>query len=211
MAAQLPPWDPADIQGAVQGDPRSWDRLARTWGPVVLRWCSFMGGAKVDPEDAAQQVFVVVWRRLDSLREPKRFPSWLFGITRRVLADQRRSAWARRWLPGARLERTDNALSPERRVAQTELAVRVGQALEELSSKHREVLILCDLQDHTVAEAAEMLDIRLNTAKSRLIRARVRFAHAARLMGLDASSDDDRVELGIEAEAATATATERRS
>ena len=194
MPPSLPKWDLADVVGASQGDSAAWARLGRCWGPVVLRWCSFMGGNKVDPEDAAQQVFVVVWRRLDSLRDPERFPSWLYGITRRVLADQRRSAWTRRWLPGVQPDRIDSKPSPERRAVQNELSRRVGDALDRLSTKHRELLILCDLQGHTVAEAADMVGIRLNTAKSRLIRARIRFAAIAEAMGLDASGSEDPIE-----------------
>jgi RNA polymerase sigma factor (sigma-70 family) len=194
MSSNLPHWDPADVVGATQGDTAAWSRLATTWGPVVLRWCSYLGGQKVDPEDAAQQVFVVVWRRLDTLRTPERFPSWLYGITRRVLADQRRSAWTRRWLPGIQPDRIDDRPSPERQVVSSELSRRVSDALERLSPKHRELLILCDLQGHTVMEAAEMADIRLNTAKSRLIRARLRFAEVAEAMGLDASSSEDPIE-----------------
>ncbi len=191
MPPSLPKWDVADVVGATEGDSAAWGRLGRTWGPVVLRWCSFLGGHKVDPEDAAQQVFVVVWRRLDSLREPERFPSWLYGITRRVLADQRRSAWTRRWLPGVQPDRIDHKPSPERHAVQSELSRRVGDALDRLSPKHREVLILCDLQGHTVVEASEMIGIRLNTAKSRLIRSRLRFAEIAEAMGLDASGSED--------------------
>jgi RNA polymerase sigma factor (sigma-70 family) len=194
MAMNLPKWDPADVMDASRGDSAAWGRLAHTWGPVVLRWCSFMGGNKIDPEDAAQQVFVVVWRRLGSLRDPQRFPSWLYGITRRVLADQRRSAWTRRWLPGVQPDRIDNKPSPERSAVQSELSRRVADALDHLNPKHRELLILCDLQGHTVAEAAEMIGIRLNTAKSRLIRGRQRFTEIAQDMGLDASSTEDPLE-----------------
>ncbi len=194
MATNIPHWDPADVSGAAAGDSAAWTRLASTWGPVVLRWCSFMGGPKIDAEDAAQQVFVVVWRRLDSLREPGRFPSWLFGITRRVLADQRRSAWTRRWLPGVTPDRIDAQPSPERKAVQSELSARVADALDRLSPKHRELLILCDLQGHTMIEAADMVGIGLNTAKSRLIRARLRFGEVAAAMGLDASSSEDPIE-----------------
>ncbi len=193
MALNLPPWDPQDVIGARDGDRQAWQRLARTWGPMVLRWCGYLGGPRVDREDAAQQVFVVVWRKLDSLRDPQRFPSWLFGITRRVLSDQRRSAWMRRWLPGAPIDREVSCYSPERQAAQSELAQRVEQALERLSANHREILILCDLQEFTVVEAATMLGIRLNTGKSRLIRARAKFAAAAEQLGLDSSSVRERV------------------
>ncbi len=194
MATSTPHWDPQDVIGATKGDTAAWSRLATTWGPVVLRWCSFLGGAKVDPEDASQQVFVVVWRRLHTLRDPERFPSWIFGITRRVLADQRRSAWTRRWLPGVTPDRIDASPSPERSAVQSDLSRRVAEALDRLSPKHREMLILCDLQGHTMLEAADIVGIGLNTAKSRLIRARLRFGEVAAAMGLDASGSEDPVE-----------------
>lgn len=194
MATSIPHWDPTDVIGAAKGDTAAWTRLASTWGPVVLRWCSFMGGSKIDPEDAAQQVFVVVWRKLDTLRDPQRFPSWLFGITRRVLADQRRSAWTRRWLPGVTPDRIDSQPSPERSAVQSELSARVSDALDRLTPKHRELLILCDLQGHTMLEAADIVGIGLNTAKSRLIRARLRFGEIAAAMGLDATGSEDPIE-----------------
>ncbi|MFH1468743.1 MAG: RNA polymerase sigma factor [Pseudomonadota bacterium] len=194
MTKPLPPWDPVDVVGAAEGDPAAWSRLARTWGPTVLRWCSFLGGPRVDAEDAAQQVFVIVWRKLPGLRSPERFPSWIFGITRRVLSDQRRSAWARRWLPGVQPERQDLGSSPERRASQSELSERVSQALDRLSADHRELLILCDLQGFSLLEAADTAGIGLNTAKSRLIRARSRFAEVARAMGLDLSGAEEPVE-----------------
>ncbi len=194
MSTTSPNWDPADVLGAADGDSAAWSRLAASWGPVVLRWCSYMGGSKIDPEDAAQQVFVTVWRRMHTLRDPERFPSWIFGITRRVLSDQRRSAWARRWLPGVTPDRIDPQPSPERSAVQTELSQRVSDAFDRLSPKHREILILCDLQGHTMIEAADIIDIRLNTAKSRLIRARLRFGEIAAAMGLDASGSEDPIE-----------------
>src|SRR5688500_1247992 len=75
-------------------------RLVETWLPVVLRWCATLGGPRVDPEDAAQEVLIVAMRRIDALYGDERAAAWLFGITRRVLAQHRRRAWARRWIPG---------------------------------------------------------------------------------------------------------------
>ena len=209
MTKPLPPWDPIDVAGAAEGDPLAWGRLARTWGPTVLRWCAYLGGPRVDAEDAAQQVFVVVWRKLPGLRSPDRFPSWIFGITRRVLSDQRRSAWARRWLPGVQPEHHDLGGSPERRAYQSELSERVSQVLDRLSADHREMLILCDLQGFALLEAADTAGIGLNTAKSRLIRARSRFAEVALAMGLDVQGGEEPLE--DTARERTALAGERRS
>jgi len=62
-----------------------------------------LGGPRIDAEDAAHDVFLVVFRRLPDLDDPQAFRSWLFGITRRVVAAHRRRAWVRR-----AIERQDN-------------------------------------------------------------------------------------------------------
>lgn len=192
MALQLPAqWDPADVSAAMKGDTAGWQRLVTTWGPVVLRWCAWLGGPRVDHEDAAQQVFIIVFKKIDGLRDPERFPSWLFSITRRTLANARRKAWVRGWTDAPGAERLDPGPGTERRVYRSELTSLVEEALEMLSPKLREILILCHLEELTVPEAAEMAGIPLNTAKSRLNRARVRFREATTTMGLNPDDQPD--------------------
>ena len=181
---RLPPWDPEIIELAQQGDERAWNILCTTFGPTVLSWCTFLSSDGVDPEDSAQKVFLTVWRRLHTLKDPTSFPSWLYGIVRRVLANQRRSAWLRRWLPDVNMERMSKGPDPESLAARSEVARQVEGVLAQLSSKLREIIVLCDLEGHTTVEAAELLDIAPNTAKSRLNRARKRFGRVARERGL---------------------------
>ncbi len=185
MSNNLPAWRVEDVQGASRGEADSWRLLCGTWAPVVLHWCSYLGGPRVDADEAAQQVFIIVWKKLDALKSPDKFPSWLFGITRRVLANCRRSAWLRSWSGVVLGDSPDPAQDPERVASQNELAVLVERALCRLKTDHREILVLCDLQEFTLPEAAALLGIKLNTAKSRLIRARVKFAESAVYLGLN--------------------------
>ena len=182
---QLPSVDVAIICAAQRDDPVAWDALLRAWAPVVLRWCSFLGGPTVDPEDAAHDVLEVVLTRLPKLRDPARFSSWLYGVTRRVLSSHRRRAWIRRWVPGVTVERVDPRGGPEQRYEASETARRVEQALGRLTVEHREVLVLCDLEEYSQGEVAALLQIPLPTVKSRLRRARLRFGQAAQRLGLD--------------------------
>ena len=139
---------------------------------VVMRWCLRLGASNVDAEDATHEVFLVVFRRLESLREPRAFPAWLYGITRRVLAAQRRKAWVRRWVPGLQPIAIDPQPSPLHVIQSSELAQRVWDALTHLPDKHREILTLCDLEERPDSEVAALLQIPKGTVKSRLRRAR---------------------------------------
>lgn len=143
-----------------------------------------MGGPKVDHEDAAHDVLVVVLRQLPQLGRVEQFDSWLFAITRRVLAAHRRKAWVRRWVPGLELDAPDSSRGPHRLTEQGQLAHKVREALDVLPAAQREVLILCDLEERTCAEAAEMVGCPEGTVKSRLRLGRAAFSRAARTRGL---------------------------
>jgi RNA polymerase sigma-70 factor (ECF subfamily) len=161
------------VRLAQEDAPGALDRLCAVWLPPVLGWALRLGGPKVDAEDVAHDVFLVVFDRLGDLRSPGAFQSWLFGITRRVVAAHRRRAWVRRWLPGAVPDTADPGIGPARETEQSQVATRVWAALEQLSPHHREILVLCDLEERADSEVAVMLDIPKGTVKSRLRRARM--------------------------------------
>lgn len=161
------------VRLAQQEAPGALNRLCDTWLPVVLGWTTRLGGPRIDAEDAAHDVFLVVFRRLPELENPESFASWLYGITRRVISAHRRRAWFRRWLPGAVPDIPETRADPARRAEQSEVASQVWTALETLPPHHREVLVLCDLEERADSEVAELLGVPKGTIKSRLRRARL--------------------------------------
>jgi len=185
MTQQDPPVEL--VHAAIAGEPGARNALVDAWLPVVLRWTTRMGGPKVDPEDAAHDVFIVVITRLEALKKPESFASWLFGITLRVLAKHRRRAWVRRWVPGIAPEGIDLAPGPARQTQMSETGFKVQQAMAQLTEKQRNVLILCELEQRTDVEAAELLGVPVGTAKSRLRAARIAFREAALDLGLGLS------------------------
>ncbi len=165
----------ADVQlvsEARNGTPGAVERLLDGWVPTVMAWCVRLGGKDVNAEDAAQDVFELMLDRLGDLRDPAAFPAWAFGITRRVMARHRRHAWVRRWVPGAVVDAVEGRPDPLRRSEMSEVGRRVWTALETLPVHHREVLVLCDLEERADSEVADMLGVPRNTVKSRLFRAR---------------------------------------
>lgn len=161
---------------AIAGDAAAVDALAKAWLPHVYRWCHRLGGPGFDSEDAAHEVLITMCRRVHTVKDPNAFPAWLFGITRRTLANHRRRAWWKRWLPAAVVEdRPADRGNPERSFEAMCAHEQVWDALMELKPIHREVLVLCELEERSATEAAALLGIPAGTVKSRLRAARTHF------------------------------------
>ena len=160
------------------------DALVGSWLPVVVGWCTRLGGPRVDPEDAAHDVLMVMVQRLDKVYDAARFPSWLFGITRRTLAQHRRRAFIRRWVPGLVVDSPDPSDGPARLYAVSEASSHVQEILGGMAEEDREVLVLALLEDRPDTEVAEILELPVGTMKSRLRRARERFLKIATAQGL---------------------------
>lgn len=165
-------YDEETLRDAQAGLPGAMDALLDAWLPVVMGWCLRLGASPVDAEDLTHEVFLIVFRKVQSLREPRAFPAWLYGITRRVLAAHRRKAWFRRWLPGVEPTAIDPNPTPLDAAQTSEIAQQVWEALSLIPDKHREVLVLCDLEERADSEVAAMLGVPKGTVKSRLRRAR---------------------------------------
>ena len=166
--------DESLVRAAIDGTPGAMDRLCARWLPDVVSWGLRLGGPKVDAEDVAHDVWNVVVRRRASREEPRAVPAWLYGITRKTVAGHRRKAWVRRWLPGAVPERADERVpnNPHEMAHQHEVAREIWLALDDLRPHHREILVLCDLEERPDSEVSEMLGVPKGTVKSRLRRAR---------------------------------------
>jgi RNA polymerase sigma-70 factor (ECF subfamily) len=172
------------VTAALQGDTGSLDRLVGDWLPQIYRWCARLGGPQVDAEEAAHDVLMLLVRRRASITGPRVLPSWLFAACRNVTANHRRRAWVRRWIPGKRplgigAPEHDpvevEAPGVESLVEERELAAKVAGVLEGLADAHREVLVLCYLEDRSIDEASDLLGVPPGTVKSRLFAARKKF------------------------------------
>jgi RNA polymerase sigma-70 factor (ECF subfamily) len=162
------------VRDAQRGDPLAREALAGHWAPLALAWCARMGGPRVDAEDAAHDALIVALQRVGTLHSAEKADAWLYGIVRRTLAWHRRKAWLGRWLPWGDGDSPDPGADPFGSVQRDAAAVRVRDLLERLPDAQREVLVLCVVEERTVAEVALLIGVPEGTVKSRLRLARER-------------------------------------
>ena len=130
--------EPEIFEAALRGEDAAWAVLHRQWAPAVMSWCRFLGGDRIDTDEAARDVFFRLWRTADRIRGPSVFRAFLYGITRRVVSEHRRRAWIRRWVGEPVVEPTDTLSdSPHKQIADKQLAAEVREVLEELSARDR--------------------------------------------------------------------------
>ena len=141
--------------------PGEFDELYREHAGHVLAYCLRRGPDTA--EDALAETFAVAWRRRDAI--PEEPLPWLYGVARRVLANQRRSARRQ----GAVADRLAAEPRPEGREAEPVLA-----ALAQLRPADRELLLLVAWEGLTHAQVAQALGTTTAACRVRLFRARRR-------------------------------------
>jgi len=147
-------------------------------------WCSLqrLGVRSSDLEDALQEVFVVVHRKLASFDGSSRLSTWLFGISMRVASAHRRKAYRRRersvvdWEVAAGASPGD---SPEEALADREARARLVSVLDELEPARRAIFVMFEIENIGCPEIAEQLGLPIGTVYSRLGAARADFSKAA--------------------------------
>lgn len=122
-------------------------------------------------EDMAQETFLRVLRGIDYYSYPRPFKTWLYAIATNVARNYFKRADTRHTDSVADEEMRmigDARLDPEAALLMDEETRQVVQALAQLPTHQREVIVLRYYQEHSLAEIAEILDIPLGTVKSRL-------------------------------------------
>jgi RNA polymerase sigma-70 factor (ECF subfamily) len=145
----------------------------------VWRTVRRLGVPERSVDDAVQDVFVVVHRRLGSFEGRSSVKTWLYGIARRVAHDHRRRVGRKERgeaLPDGLMDPSSPA--PDRELERAQAARVLYAILEALDDDKREVFVLAELEQMTVPEIAEATGVNLNTVYSRLRAARQAFEQA---------------------------------
>ena len=167
-------------------DRRRFDALFEGHRLDVASYCSWRTTSRSDAEDAVAEVFLVAWRRIGSVPSGNATRAWLYATARRVIANQRRSRRRRdalenrllheRVLDASRTAAVSTSAAPTLAAATEDASVHA--ALDRLSDRDREVLLLVEWEGLRPAELATVLGCREVAARGRLHRARRRFRDA---------------------------------
>ncbi len=134
-------------------------------------------------EDALQDVFLVVNRRLADYVEVSKIRAWLFGIALRVARDYRRHH-NKRILAASETfsddQLADGRANPEHAASSVEELTLVQRALDALDEDERTLLFLMDLEQMSANEVAEVLSMKPTDIYRQIRKARASFARAYR-------------------------------
>lgn len=183
------------------GDAAEFERLMREHVPALYRSAYRWTGAVDRAEDLVQQLLVRLFPRLAELRELDRLRPWAMRVMYRIFVDGIRREHASPVQFGADMVAADEATVEDEawldpgpgpaELAEQELTQeRLIRAWERLGEDHRVVLSLHDIEDYSLPELSQIMDIPLGTLKSRLHRARARLRE---LLAAERISAADRV------------------
>lgn len=138
------------------------------------------GVRDADLEDALQEVFVVVHRRLDSYDGTSKVTTWLYGIAMRVAAAFRRRAHVRREkvvdeVPEG-FDHDEQSLSPEELTSRKQARATLDAILDSMDLDRRAVFVMFEVEELSCDEIAAIVGIPTGTVYSRLHKARKEFA-----------------------------------
>lgn len=141
-----------------------------------------LGAGEAAIDDIVQEIFIVIHAKVSTLQKPESLRSWIYGIARRTVSNYHRATRAREASGIGLVAHHELELplpkTPLDLTEQTDQIRLLWSLLDELDPAKREVLVLVELEEMTVPEAAEALEIPLNTAYSRLRVARQEFEAA---------------------------------
>lgn len=175
--------DRALLAAHLAGDPEAFTALVlrhrdRLWAVAVRTLAD-----RDEAADALQDALISAFRNAGTFRGDAAVTTWLHRIVVNACLDRIRRRKSRPTVPLGTMD------VPSRRDPQAQVDTRlaVQQALATLPAEQREALILVDMEDLPVAEAAQVLGVPVGTIKSRCARGRTALALLLREGGQDAA------------------------
>jgi RNA polymerase sigma-70 factor, ECF subfamily len=169
------------VKGARQGRMEDFHRLYAIYSRKILNYLYRMTGSREEAEDLAQDTFVLAFKKLDSLKDPAKFQSWLFRIAQNNVYQKYRGKKPQI----ESIDREESAelsdlqklatpsKSPEDNILSEELERLIEDAIADLPEKYRIVFVLSAVQRLSYLEISEIVDRSLASVKSDIHRARV--------------------------------------
>ena len=171
------------IAAVLAGEIQLYHELIRPYERSVYVIALSYMKSEADAEDVAQEAFIRAFRKLESFRAESKFSTWLISITINEARTRLRRQALVRMEPLDQLPDKDKTISPAllrdwreiplEAVEREEVRNLIHLAVEQLPEIYREVFLLRDVEELTISETAEALNISIPSVKVRLHRARM--------------------------------------
>jgi RNA polymerase sigma-70 factor (ECF subfamily) len=125
-------------------------------------------GSRHDAEDILQQVFFCLFTRIETLQKPSALRSFIFSITVRTLKSELKRRRVRRWVTLSETSEMPDGSVPGVDAATAQLRRRLYRALDRLGVEDRTIFVLRHVEEMTLEEVAEVMQLSLATVKRRL-------------------------------------------
>jgi RNA polymerase sigma-70 factor (ECF subfamily) len=158
----------------------SFDEVFAECAPFVWRALRRLGVPEGDVEDIAQEVFLVVHRRLPTFQRQSAVRTWVYGICLRVASDHRRRLHRARERPMEDPPETAVPAEQDAAIDRRRALAWLDGVLDELDDAKRAVFVLFEIEQVPMAEVAAAAGCPLHTAYARLYAARKHVEAAAR-------------------------------
>ncbi len=165
-----------------QGDRAAFSHIVDKYQRPVYNLCYHMLRNPHDAEDAAQEVFLRAYARLDSYDPQRQFSTWLFAIASHYCIDRlKRQRVTISWEDGFALTggADTDTLHPEHALLDAETAQEAQRLLKTLRPDYRAIVVLKYWHTMSYEEIAQTLQTTVSVIKSKLFRARRMMAQAA--------------------------------
>src|SRR5689334_19074554 len=185
MSVDPPAVEPATldtlIERCLQGDQVAWEAIVRQYWRKVFNVAYKFVGKHDEAEDLAQDIFLKLYKSLDTFDRRANFQTWLISVSRNLCIDHYRAVRKERETINRDVDPADFAPVSSDPRADTLLEQRdrvrlLRQALDKLAPTLRTAVMLRDIQELTYQEIADKLHLPEGTVKSRINRGRTELA-----------------------------------
>ena len=197
MTANLLPAEPPAIDQLIErclrGDQAAWEQIVRQHWRKVFNVAYKFVGTHDGAEDLTQDIFLKIFRSLDTFDRRANFQTWLISVSRNLCIDHYRSVRKERQTIDREVTSDDvsavaRTASPLAALENRDLAALLRQALQTLPQALRMAVLLRDIQELSYQEIADRLQLPEGTVKSRINRGRRELARQVQRLRREADS-----------------------
>ncbi|SHS44849.1 RNA polymerase sigma factor SigE [Mycobacteroides abscessus subsp. abscessus] len=177
------------IKQVLKGDQSAYGEIVEIYKDKVFQLCFRILGNRHEAEDMAQEAFIRAYVNISSFNIDLKFSTWLYRIATNLCIDRIRKKKPDYYLD-AEVSGTDgltmysqiasDTILPEDEIESLELQETIQREITKLPEKYRSVIVLKYIEELSLNEISEILDIPLGTVKTRIHRGREALRHQLR-------------------------------